>query len=136
MEPLLFGLIAEGLALDGRTPEGLALLDEALASAAETGDVGANAGLWWLKGELLQRLGRSNAEATEAALRQAVNEARRQGSKGSELRAVKSLALLWHDQGRRVEAQDLLAPVYGSFTEGFDTADLKESKTLLEALDT
>jgi predicted ATPase len=60
--------------------------------------------------------------------------AREQGTRGCELRAATSLARLWREQGRRTEARELLAPLYGSFTEGFDTADLKEAKALLDAL--
>ena len=60
--------------------------------------------------------------------------ARRQQAKSLELRAAMSLARLWQQQGKRAEARDLLAPVYGWFTEGFDTADLQEAKTLLEEL--
>ena len=133
-EPLHLGLIAESLALDGRTKEGLALLDEALSRAAETGEIAAEAQLRWLQGELLQRLGTSNAGMAEAAFAQAVSEARRQGSRGYELRAATSLARLWHDQGRRAEARDLLAPVYGRFTEGFDTADLRAGEGAADEL--
>jgi class 3 adenylate cyclase/predicted ATPase len=134
IEPLFLGLIAEGLPLDGRPEEGVVLLDEALAIAAETGDVASKAELRRLQGELLQRLGTSNAGTAEAAFRQAVSEARRQGSRGYELRAAVSLARLWGEQGRRAKARDLLAPVYGWFTEGFDTPDLKEAKALLDEL--
>jgi predicted ATPase len=81
---------------------------------------------------LLQRLGTASAGAAEAAFAQAVSVARRQGSRGYELRAATSLARLWQDHGRRAEARDLLAPVYGWFTEGFDTADLKAAKSLLD----
>jgi class 3 adenylate cyclase/predicted ATPase len=133
-EPLHLGLIAEALALDGRAKEGLALLDEALSRAAETGEVAAEAELRWLQGQLLQRLRTANAGAAEAAFAQAVSVARRQGSRGYELRAATSLARLWHGQGRRAEARDLLAPVYGWFTEGFDTADLRAAKSLLAEL--
>jgi predicted ATPase len=133
-EPLRLGLIAEGLALDGCAREGLALLDEALSRAAETGEVAAEAELRRLQGELLHRLGTANAGAAEAAFAQAVSVARHQGSRGYELRAATSLARLWQDQGRRAEARDLLAPVYGWFTEGFDTADLRAAKALLDEL--
>ena len=133
-EPLHLGLIAEGLALDGRAKEGLALLDKSLSRAAETGEFAAEAELRRLQGELLQRLGTANADTAEAAFTQAVSVARRQGSRGYELRAATSLARLWQDQGRRPEARDLLAPVYGWFTEGSDTADLREAKALLDEL--
>jgi predicted ATPase len=133
-EPLHLGLIAEGLALDGRAKEGLALLDAALSRAAATGEIAAEAELQRLQGELLQRLGASNAGMAEAAFAQAVSVARRQGSRGYELRAATSLARLWQDQARCAEARDLLAPVYGWFTEGFDTADLRAAKSLLDEL--
>ncbi len=64
----------------------------------------------------------------------AIAAAHRQGAKALELRAAVSLSRLWRDQGRRAEVHDLLAPVYGWFTEGFDTPDLKEAKALLDAL--
>jgi predicted ATPase len=67
-------------------------------------------------------------------LRQAFNVARHQQAKALELRAAMSLARLWQQQGKRDEAHDLLAPIYGWFTEGFDTADLQEAKALLEEL--
>ena len=83
----------------------------------------------------------STGVSTGVALRQRVQQrlrllevARRQQAKSLELRAAMSLARLWQQQGKRQEAYDLLAPVYGWFTEGFDTADLQEAKTLLDAL--
>ena len=71
---------------------------------------------------------------SDASFQLALNTARKQGSRGYELRAVASLARLWGEQGRRAEARELLAPVYGWFTEGFDTADLQEAKALLDEL--
>ena len=73
-------------------------------------------------------------DAAEADFREAIALAREMSAKGWELRAATSLAGLWGEQGRRAGARDLLAPVYGWFTEGFDTADLKEAKALLEEL--
>jgi len=67
-------------------------------------------------------------------LHQALDIARRQEAKSLELRAAMSLAHLWQQQGKRAEAHALLAPIYGWFTEGFDTADLQEAKTLLDEL--
>jgi predicted ATPase len=81
---------------------------------------------------LLLRQG--HTEAAEALYRKAVSIAVKQEAKLWELRTTMSLARLRRDQGRRAEARDLLAPVYGWFTEGFDTPDLKEAKALLEAL--
>ena len=71
----------------------------------------------------------------ETCLQQALAIARRQQAKSWELRAAMSLARLWQQQGKRGEAYELLAPVYGWFTEGFDTADLQEAKALLDALE-
>jgi predicted ATPase len=82
---------------------------------------------------LLRQPGASQAEA-EAWLQQALDVARRQEAKSLELRAAMSLSRLWQQQGKRGEAHALLAPIYGWFTEGFDTADLQEAKAMLEAL--
>jgi predicted ATPase len=75
-----------------------------------------------------------NPAKAEDSFRTALAIAREQGTRGYELRAATSLARLWYDQGRRGEARDLLAPVYGWFTGGFDTADLKDAKRLLDEL--
>ena len=95
---------------------------------------------WWeaeiyrLRGVLLLRqTGTPQAEA-ETWFQRALDVARRQEAKSLELRAAMSLARLWQQQGKRAEAYDLLAPIYGWFTEGFDTADLQEASALLDAL--
>ncbi len=75
-----------------------------------------------------------NTSEAEGCFNQAIDVARRQSAKSPELRATTSLARLWHQQGKTGEARALLAPVYDWFTEGFDTADLKDAKALLEAL--
>ena len=82
---------------------------------------------------LLRQTETPQAEA-ETWLQRALDVARRQQAKSLELRAATSLARLWQQQGKRSEARELLAPVYGWFTEGFDTADLQEAKALLEEL--
>ena len=87
-----------------------------------------------LAGEIALKSPRPDAAKAEAHFERALVVAREQQAKSWELRAAMSLARFWHDQGRRAEAHDLLAPVYGWFTEGFDTCDLKEAKTLLAAL--
>jgi len=133
-EPLFLGLLAEGLALGGSTAEALAQLDAAVAAAVRTGNAAALADLRRLRGIVMQSLGAANDDGTEPAFTQAIAEARCQGSRFYELRAATSLARLWRDQGRRAEASDLLAPIYGWFTEGFDTPDLKEAKALLGEL--
>jgi predicted ATPase len=76
----------------------------------------------------------SSTEAAETSFQQALAIARRQQAKSWELRAATSLGRLWQQQGKRDEARELLAPIYGWFTEGFDTADLREAKALLEEL--
>jgi len=88
-----------------------------------------------LRGNLLGRLPTADWTEIEGCFRIALAVAREQGSRGFELRAAVSLARLLSAQGRRDEAHDLLAPVYGWFTEGFDTPDLREAKVLLEALE-
>ena len=86
------------------------------------------------RGDALRTLSAHNGEQAERSFLRAIEVARRQRAKTAELRAATSLARLWRDQGKRAEARDLLAPVYGWFTEGFDTADLKDAKALLDEL--
>ena len=87
-----------------------------------------------LRGELTGRLPYPDPAKSEDSFRIALAIAREQGTRGYELRAATSLARLWREQHRRGEARDLLAPLYASFTEGFDTADLKDAKALLDEL--
>ena len=87
-----------------------------------------------LQGELLLRQPTPDAAQAEACFQQASAVARHQQAKSWELRTALSLSRLWQQQGKRAEANELLAPIYGWFTEGFDTADLLEAKALLEAL--
>ena len=96
---------------------------------------------WWeaeihrLKGVFLLHQVGPDAQQAEGCLQQALALARRQQAKSLELRAAMSLSRLWQQQGKRQEAHDLLAEVYGWFTEGFDTADLQEAKALLHELE-
>ena len=98
------------------------------------------AGLYRLKGELtlaqssVQRLESSVQKEAEACFHKAIEIARRQQAKSLELRAVMSLSRLWQQQGKKAEARQMLGEIYGWFTEGFDTADLKEARALLEEL--
>jgi predicted ATPase len=110
------------------------VLAEALAVVDNTGERHWAAELYRLKGKLLLAL--SAEKHTEAAtcFHQALDIARQQQAKSLELRAATSLSRLWQQQGKRGEARELLAPIYGWFTEGFDTADLREARALLEAL--
>ena len=133
-EPLFLGLLAEGLALDGSAAEALTQLDASVAAAIGTGNAAALADLRRLRGIVLHSLGGANDEGVESAFTQAIAEARRQGSRFYELRAAASLARLWRDRGRGAEARDLLAPICGWFTDGFDTPDLKEAKAVLDEL--
>jgi predicted ATPase len=132
--PVYLTLLAETLAFAGKIEEALAALDDALAEAAITGVRGRDAEIHRLRGELTGRLPYPDPAKTEESFRTALAIAREQGTRGYELRAATSLARLWRDQGRRSEARDLLAPLYSWFTEGFDTADLKDAKMLLEEL--
>ena len=104
-----------------------------MAIAEKNDDRCQEAELHRLKGELLLAESPDQA-AAEDCFRQAIETARRQQSKAWELRATMSLARLWQRQGRRDEARDALAAVYGTYTEGFTTPDLVEAKALLEAL--
>jgi hypothetical protein len=131
---LSLALLAETLALAGKIEEGLAALDDALARAAVSGERGWSAEIHRLRGELTGRLPYPDSAKAEGSFRTALAIAREQGTRGYELRAATSLARLWREPGRRGEARELLAPVYGSFTEGFDTQDLKEAKALLDEL--
>ena len=107
----------------------------ALAEAEASGTHWADAELHRLRGELLGRLPSADWTEVEGCFRSALTVAREQGSRGFELRAAVSLAHLLSIQGRRDEARELLAPVYGWFTEGFDTPDMRDAKVVLETLD-
>src|SRR5262245_5207678 len=133
-EPHFLGLLADVYAQDGQVGQALASLDEALAATQSTRQRLVEAELYRLQGSfLLGQPGAAQAEA-ETSFRQALEVARRQEARSLELRAAMSLSRLWHQQGKRQEAHALLADVYAWFTEGFDTADLREAKTLLEEL--
>jgi predicted ATPase len=160
LQPLFRALQAEMHTRVGRATAGLSVLDEALAYIHKKGGRSYEAELHRLTGELRLRQeagevvsGSSPPESpmingpegegtgpsrrpteAETCFRQALDIARRQQAKSLELRAAMSLARLWQQQGKRADARELLAPVYGWFTEGFDTADLQEANALLAAL--
>jgi predicted ATPase len=127
-------MLAHALLASGKLEEAEATLREALAVCERTGDAHFTSELWRLKSELVLRQLGSNVPAAENLLNEAIELAREQSARLWELRAATSLAQLWRDQGKRAEAHDLLAPIYGWFTEGFDTADLKNAKGLLDEL--
>ena len=127
-EPQWLALLAEARLATGRIEEGLSAVREALAEVEETAARYYEAELNRLEGELLLASNEPDESRAEASFRKAIAIARAQQAKSFELRAATSLARLWRDQGKRSEAHALLAPVYGWFTEGFDTADLKRSE--------
>jgi predicted ATPase len=129
-------LLAEAYQQGGQVEAALQALAEAFAHVDNTGERYYEAELYRLKGEcLLAQTGkRCKAREAEECFRQALAIARRQQAKSWELRATMSLSHLWQQQGKRIEAYELLAPIYDWFTEGFDTADLQEAKALLETL--
>jgi predicted ATPase len=132
--PFHLSLLTRACEIAGDVGEAVTLLDDALQIAAKTGERLFTAELNTRKGQLLQRQGKP--ETAEERYRKALSIAVEQEAKLWELRAAMSLARLLCDQGHRAEARDLLAPVYGWFTEGFDTPDLKDAKTLLSELNT
>ena len=127
-------LLAEAYGRGNEVEEGLRVLAEALLVVDKTAERYWEAELYRLKGELLLQQAVPDQPQAEACFRQALDVARRQQAKSLELRAAMSLARLWQHQGRRDAARQLLAEVYGWFTEGFDTADLREARALLTAL--
>jgi predicted ATPase len=127
-------MLAEACDHLGHTEDGLQALAEAHMLVEQHDERWWEAEICRLQGVLLLRQpGTPQAEA-EAWLQRALDVARRQEAKSLELRAAMSLSRLWQQQGKRQEAHDLLAPVYGWFAEGFDTADLQDAKVLLEEL--
>jgi tetratricopeptide (TPR) repeat protein len=123
------GLVRSG----GVDPDSvLALLDEAMGIVEATEERVFEAELHRMRGDVLIRAGR--AGEAEISLNRGLALSRRQQARMWELRAATSLARLWNNQGKRAEARELLTPVYGWFTEGFDTADLQDAKTLLAEL--
>jgi predicted ATPase len=127
-------LLAEAWLRLGRPDEAQAAIKEGLTRAEATGEHLCTAELHRLRARACLALDARDAQVAEAALDAALAAARRQSSRVFELRAACDLARLWSDRGERRKAHDLLAPVYGWFTEGFKTADLKDAKALLEDL--
>jgi predicted ATPase len=127
-------LLAEGYGQEGQAEAGLHVLAEALTVVSQHAEHFYEAELHRQQGELLLRQAVPDASQAETCFQQALAIARQQEAKSLELRAAMSLSHLWQQQGKRVEARQLLAGVYGWFTEGFDTADLQEAGALLEML--
>ena len=124
----------------GQPEEGLAVVAETLERVEKTGERYCEAELYRLKGELTLQESKVESqrllveEEAEACFHKAIEIAQKQQAKSWELRAATSLARLWQGKGKREEARELLASVYNWFTEGFDTADLKDAKVLLTEL--
>jgi predicted ATPase len=125
-------LLAEAYLKSERYEKGMEQANLAMAISSEIGDRWCLPRIHAIRGRLLQSLGQG--DPAETSLKMAVDVAATQSAKGVQLHTANSLARLWCDQGKVQQARELLAPVYGWFTEGFDTRDLKEAKALLEEL--
>jgi predicted ATPase len=134
LRPYLLALLADICRRSGQIEAGLDTLEEALVTVEQHTERFYEADLHRLQGELLLRQSEEAGLEAEACFQRALDIARHQQAKSLELRAATSLARLWQQQGKRTEAYQLLDGVYGWFTEGFDTADLQEAKTLLDVL--
>jgi class 3 adenylate cyclase/predicted ATPase/tRNA A37 threonylcarbamoyladenosine biosynthesis protein TsaE len=132
--PLYLSYLATAYAQLGRYDESLRSIDEAMAAKEATKERWWEADIHRMAGEISLRLPAPDAAKAQAYFEQALALARAQQAKFWELRAAMSMARLWRDQGKRDEARDLLAPVYGWFTEGFEMRDLTEARALLKAL--
>jgi adenylate cyclase len=127
-------LLGETYGSYGQVEDGLHVMAEALALVEKTGERFYEAEIHRLKGQLLQQQSSDNAAEAEICFHQALSIARQQQAKSWELRAATSFAKLWQSQNKRDEARQLLGEVYEWFTEGHDTADLKDAKALLDEL--
>jgi predicted ATPase len=134
LTPLFHALLASLEAESGECDVALARLERALAETARSENCTFDAEIHRIRGEVLLKRDAANATPAEEAFLNAIAVAQQQKARSFELRAAMSLARLWRDQGKREEARNLLTPVYGWFTEGFDTLDLKEAKNLLDEL--
>jgi predicted ATPase len=132
MRPHALCLLAEASKETGRFDDGLNALTEAMAAADQHGVRHYEPEMHRLKGELLLSQDHSNATEAQSCFQRAIEIARNQSAKSLELRATTSLARLLAKEGRVDEARAMLAEIYGWFTEGFDTADLKDAKALLD----
>jgi predicted ATPase len=129
-------LLAEALNHAGRVEQGLAALREAIDVATKTNEPFYEAELHRLRGDGLVNAGAASQSEAESCFHRAITIARQQQAKSFELRAAMSLARLWQQGGKREEGRAILADIYGWFTEGFDTADLKDARVLLDELST
>jgi predicted ATPase len=132
--PMFLTLLAEIYINRSETDQALRTLENALQLVERTEERAWEAGIHILLGKALLTLDPPNTQEAEASLHRGIRVAQSQGAKYLELRAATTIARLWQSRGKLRNARDLLAPVYDWFTEGFETADLKETKALLEQL--
>jgi predicted ATPase len=132
--PRYTGILAAAYGQAGQLAQGLALIEEAVDYTNRTGQRLFQAELQRIKGDLLLAVSRDRYAEAEDCFRHAVDCARRQGAKSMELAAALSLSRLWRGQGKHDDARTLLAEIYGWFTEGFETRDLRAAKALLDEL--
>jgi predicted ATPase len=132
--PLYLSTLARAYAELNRFDDAWGRIGEAITAVETTKETWHEAEVNRIAGEIALKSLQPDAAKAQAYFERALQIARRQQAKSWELRAAMSMARLWRDQGKRDEARDLLAPVYGWFTEGFNTRDLKEAKALLDAL--
>jgi predicted ATPase len=133
-EPMHLQYLAMAYAELGQLGDAWRCIDDAIAKVERSKEKRGEAEVHRTAGEIALKSSTPDVEKAEAYFERALAIARQQQAKSWELRAAMSMARLWRDQGKRDEARDLLAPVYGWFTEGFDTLDLKEAKALLDEL--
>ena len=132
--PWYLSLLARACGELGRLDEAWSHIDDAMTAIETTKQTWYKADVHRTTGEIAVMSPDPDTAKAEAYFERALEIARAQQAKSFELRAAMSLARLWRDQGKWNEARELLAPVYGWFTEGFDTPDLKEAKALLDEL--
>ena len=132
--PWYLSYLARAYAEIDQVHDALRTIAEAITMVETTKESWCEAEVHRMAGEIALKSPEPDACKAEAYFERALAVARQQQAKSWELRVVMSMARLWRDQGKRQQARDLLAPVYGWFTEGFDTLDLKQSKALLDAL--
>jgi predicted ATPase len=134
MTPVGLSFLAKSFADLGQIEEAWRSVDEAKTVIESTKETWFEAHVHRIAGEIALKSPQPDAAKAEAHFEHALAVARQQQAKSWELRAATSMARLWHDQGKPQQARELLAPVYGWFTEGFDTRDLKEAKALLDQI--
>jgi predicted ATPase len=132
--PVWLSLLARAYGELGQFDDALSHIGEAIAAVETTKEKWCEAEVYRIAGEIALMPPEPDPAKAEARFERALAVARAQQAKSWELRAAISMARLWRDQGKRDEARELLAPVYGWFTEGFDTLDLKQAKALLDEL--